>query len=117
MPSSVVVVILSALHNPLRAYQETLQLGIPWLPINVCTHPLECGSIKRRGSVKWKRGRAQRAPFVNTLDPSLRLWSKQVRHASSDGIEAEGHHIIGHCRVWATCEPPSRRLVEKCTHI
>jgi hypothetical protein len=48
---------------------------------------------------------AQSLPLVNTLNPSFYLGPDQVWPAFSDCIQAEGHHIIGHGRIWATSEP------------
>lgn len=55
---------------------------------------------------------AQCLPLVNTLNPSFYLGPDQVRAAFSDCIQAEGHHIIGHGRIWATSEPARGRFLK-----
>jgi hypothetical protein len=51
-------------------------------------------------------------PLVNTFNPSLYLGPDQVRSAFSDRIQAEGHHIISHGRIWTTGEPACGRFLE-----
>ena len=51
-------------------------------------------------------------PLVNTLNPSLYLGPDHVWPAFSGCIQAEGHHIIGHGRIWATSEPACGRFLK-----
>jgi hypothetical protein len=51
-------------------------------------------------------------PLVNTLNPSFYLGPDQVWPAFSDCIQAEGHHIIGHGRIWTTSEPACGRFLK-----
>ena len=60
-----------------------------------------------------KREVAKRLPLVNTLNPSFRLRSDQVWPALSKCIQSEGHHIIGHGRIWAPSEPACGRFLER----
>ena len=55
---------------------------------------------------------AQCLPLVNTLNPSFYLGPDQVWAAFSDCIQAVGHHIIGHGRIWATSKPTRGRFLK-----
>lgn len=59
-----------------------------------------------------KKLTAQCLPLVNTLNPSFYLGPDQVWPAFSDCIQAVGHHIIGHGRIWATSEPACGRFLK-----
>jgi len=49
---------------------------------------------------------------MNTLNPSFYLGPDQIWPAFSDCIQAVGHHIISHGRIWATSEPARSRFPE-----
>ncbi len=59
-----------------------------------------------------KQVTGQCLPLVNTLNPSFYLGPDQVWPAFSDCIQAEGHHIIGHGRIWAISEPARGRFLK-----
>lgn len=114
---------LFTLHSSLRCYEKRdrhYSLAPCCFPSIYALTRLYAGLIKvKENDQLLKEVAAQFLPLVNTLNPSFNLGPDQVWPAFSDCIQAVGHHIIGHGRIWAASEPACVRflkcLLDLCT--
>lgn len=110
------LILLFTLHSSLRCHEKRDRhhsLAPHCFPSIYALTLLYAGLIREEENDRLlKKVAAQCLPFMKTLNPSLYMRPGQVWPAFSDGIQAIGHHIIGHGRIWATSEPARGGFLE-----